>query len=482
MNWLLIYSIAKWCIILAMVLVILRRRFRPVTSLAWLLIILAVTELGIILYAFFGDARLGRKRMKLHRAIIFESRKGEGRIARQKPYITRPKIERELEPIILQAEKIGGLPILGGNQVELIGDTAKLIDRIIADIDAAKNHVHLLYYIFAPDETGLRICDALMRAAKRGVTCRLLIDAAGSWTFRRHAIVLTLREAGVHVRDALPVRFIRARLARLDLRNHRKIIVIDGKIGYTGSHNIVNADYGKGPRGKRLQWIDLTGRYVGPVVHQFQVVFLEDWAFDTGEQLHEHMDQCFPQLEAAGDMAAQTVPTGPSERDALLPNVLLAAINSARRKVVITTPYFVPDEPTLMALLMAANRGVDVSLILPRRSDHWLVTTAAKFYFAPLLESGVKIFQHHGGLLHSKTVSIDDAFALLGSTNMDVRSFYLNFEINVLMYGAQITRELRFAQMSYLNESKEVTLEFWRSRPVWKQYAASAAALLSPLL
>lgn len=481
MNWLLLHQYAEWVIRLAMVPVILRRRFMPTTALAWLAVIFLLPEVGLFFYAIIGDARLGRKRIRMHQKVIYQSRQDK-RMSRQRAHVTRPRIEKELEPIILQAEIIGGMPILGGNHVELMGDTNELFRRIAQDIDNARHHVHLLYYIYVEDESGKLISEAMIRAAQRGVKCRLMIDSVGSISFRRSDIRTRLEAAGVLVCEALPVSFWRARFARIDLRNHRKLAIIDGMIGYTGSHNVVNVDYGRGKGGKRLQWIDLSGRYTGPIVHQLQIVFLEDWAFETDQKFEDEIDNLLPDLEATGQMAAQSVPTGPSENDDWLPNVLLAAINSARQKVVITTPYFVPDEPMLVALLMAASRGVEVELIVPRKSDTWLVSTAGKFYYERLLAAGVRIYQHRAGLLHSKTVTIDDAFAMIGSTNMDIRSFNLNFEFNVLMYGSQITRELRFAQKSYLNESDEIDLTQWRKRPAWKRYAASAASLLSPLL
>ncbi len=481
MSWFLIHQLAEWCIRLVMVAVILRRRFMPTTALSWLAVIFFLPEVGLVMYLLIGDARLGRKRVRLHQAVIGQSRREE-RMGRLKKHITRPTIDLELEPIILQAEIIGGMPILGGSHVDLIGDTEALFRRLAADIDEARHHVHLLYYIYASDEMGDSISEALMRAAGRGVMCRLMVDSVGSMAFRKTEMIDRLRSAGVEVCEALPVSLWRANLARIDLRNHRKVAVIDGRIGYTGSHNVVNVDYGRTSSGKKLQWVDLSGRYTGPIVQQFQIVFLEDWAFESGEPPLGPSDDYLPEIENVGEMAAQSVPTGPSENDQWLPNVLLAAINAARRKVVITTPYFVPDEPTLVALLMAANRGVQVDLIVPRKSDTWLVSAAGKFYYEPLLEAGVRIYQHTTGLLHSKTMTIDDAFALLGSTNMDIRSFQLNFEINVMMYGAQITRELRFAQLSYLNDSEEIHLEHWRQRPLWKRYASSAASLLSPLL
>ena len=505
MNWFLVLQLIEWGIRLLMLVVILRRRLRPTTALAWLMIIFLIPEIGVILYLLFGDARLGRRRTKLHKEIVEASRQ-HNRMNRQTRHILRPRIAQVLEPVILQAEKIGGMSTLGGNDVELLGDTTGLIDRIIEDIDQAKHHVHMMFYIYADDETGRRVSAALMRAAHRGVQVRLLVDGAGSWKFTRCGAIGELREHGVRVEIMLPIRLWRRGLARIDLRNHRKLVVIDGRIAYTGSHNVVNPDYGKGAFGSALAWVDLTGRFTGPIVHQLQIVFLEDWAFEMGEQLDDEemmervrettgadlddpaqreaiVEKYLPQFEATGKVVGQTVPTGPSEEDnELLPNTMLAALYAARERILITTPYFVPDEPTLVALLMAATRGVRVELIVPARSDMPLVDLAARFYFDPLLRAGIRIHEFAGGLLHSKTLTVDDDIALLGSTNMDIRSFYLNFELNVLMYGKTITARLRQAQTSYLDACTEVTLQKWRNRPRFKRFLSSAAALLSPLL
>ncbi len=538
MNWLVVWSLIEWGIRLTMLVVILRRRFMPATALAWLMITFLLPELGLALYMLLGDARLGRKRTKLHRLIVFASRRA-GRLSRLHQHIIRPKVEPELEPVILLAETIGGMPILGGNNVELLGEAEEMIDRLIADIDAAEHHVHLLYYIYACDDLGNKLSTALMRAAKRGVECRLLVDGAGSFAFWRSRMCAEMETAGVKVAEALPVRLLRRSVARIDLRNHRKLAVIDGRIGYTGSHNVTEPFYG---RGKKLRWIDLSARFTGPIVQQLQVVFLEDWVFDTGEAVDGDVydevrsesaqatpagraedsssirpglraggsptkdsppdstisnagtepattrsrleaSKYLPAVAATGSTVAQVVPSGPSESDSTyLPNVLLTAINAARRRVMITTPYFVPDEPTLMALLMAVGRGVEVDLILPKKTDHQLVAAAGRFYFEPLLEAGVRIHLYDGGLLHSKTVTVDDSFALLGSTNMDIRSFYLNFELNVLLYGQAITGELRFAQTSYLKHATTITLDEWRLQPRWRRMVQNLAALLSPLL
>ncbi|MEE9212479.1 MAG: cardiolipin synthase [Phycisphaeraceae bacterium] len=477
MSWLFIYNIAEWITRLVMIAVILRRRFTPATSLAWLTLIFFLPIAGLVIYLLIGGHGLGRRRVRLHRKVITAIRAGR-RTDEPQPHVTRPQLDPALEPVIRQAERIGGMPILGGNHVELLAKTAATIDRLVADIDAAEHHVHMVFYIFADDDAGRRVAAALVRAARRGVTCRLLADAAGSRAlFGRNGLARNLREHGVETHPTLPVKPLRRRFARIDLRNHRKLAVIDGRIAYAGSQNIVNPDYGHRRAGV---WHDMTGRFTGPVVAQLQIVFLEDWLYETDQNLDR--PDILPPLEPVGQMPAQAVATGPSHESETLLRVILAAINAAQRKVIITSPYLIPDEPTMLVLSMAADRGVQVQIVVPRRSDHPLVSAAGRAYYAQLLDAGVSLYLHQKGLLHAKTITVDDAFALLGSSNMDIRSFYLNFELNVLMYGPQITQELRFAQTRYISEADELTADQWNRRPAAVRYLNSAAALLSPLL
>lgn len=477
MPWLLIYDITGWLIGITMVLVVLRQHLRPATALAWLSVVFLVPIPGSLAYLLFGSINLGKRRVRLYHKVLARFQRGT-RLAGHQIHVLRPDIEPAHLPVILQAERISGMPIFGGNEVELLADSDEMIRRLIADIDAARHHVHLLYYIYGDDDVGRRVADAVIRATKRGVECRLLVDAAGSrGFFRRGGLASQLNDAGVKTLPALPVDLLRRRLQRMDLRNHRKLAVIDGRVAYAGSQNIVTADYGHPRAGK---WIDLSARFIGPVVSQLQTVFLEDWLFDTGQLLHT--PDMLPVPKSTGPIPAQTVPTGPGQDSETLLRVLVAATNAARRRIIITTPYLVPDEPTMLALTMAAERGVEVDLVMPARSDHPIVHTAAYAYYEPLLDAGVRIYLHQRGLLHSKTMTVDDSFALLGSSNLDIRSFYLNFELNVLMYGPQITKELRFAQSRYISESVPVDAAVWRRRPVWKRYTEHAAALLSPLL
>ena len=478
MAWylLLLLAVAEWSIRIVMTAVILRRRFSPSTAMAWLVLIFFVPEFGMVVYWLVGVNHLSKQRARSHRIAVTQarSRYDPDRFAR---YVGRPKIEPQQYNMILQAERISGNPIIAGNNVELLSNADELTDRLTADIDSAKHHAHLLYYIFSPDQIGRRIGDALIRAGDRGIACRLLADAAGSRAFFRSGLPKELRDHGVEVVPMLPVSPWRRKLARIDLRNPRKLAVIDGKYAYAGSHNAVNEDYGHKTAGK---WIDLSGRFTGPVVAQFQQLFCEDWTFDTDQTLDG--EDLFPALEQTGEIAAQVVPTGPNNEGESFRRVLIAALAAAQRHIIMTTPYLVPDEPTLIALAMAADRGVKVDLVVPRKSDHPIAAAAGRYYYQTLLEAGINIHTYSGGMLHAKTITVDDAFALLGSANLDIRSFYLNFEINVLLYGEQVTKHLRFAQQRYLNQCQPIVLGEWLERPLIKQYAEGAASLFSPLL
>lgn len=479
MSWVLIWSLIEWSLRLGMIPVVLTRRFNPSTALAWLSVTFFLPVAGVVLYLLIGANHLGRRRARKYRKVII-ARRSDSQLGVRRAHITNPDVGAFYRPVVIQAGRINDMPILGGNAVELLTNYDKAIDRLIEDVDAAKDHVHLLYYIFAPDKTGRRVCDALSRAARRGVRCRLLADATGSRAlFARNGLANELRRERIDVYEVLPVALFGRPLARIDLRNHRKLAVIDCEIAHTGSQNIIDADYGCAGA---PDTIDLVGRFRGPIVAQLQSVFLEDWEFETGSPLVG--GQIMPAMNVAGNVPAQVVATGPSNEveGQALPRVLLAAINAAQQRIVITTPYLVPDEPMLFALTMAADRGVDVTLVVPECSDHSLVTAAGRSNFETLLESRVKIFLHRKGMLHSKTATVDDAVSLLGSSNLDMRSFYLNFELNVLIYGQEITAQLRAEQLRYVADAAAVDLATWRKRPRLSRMIDSAAALVSPLL
>jgi len=478
MSWLLIYIIVGWSLRIVMTPVILGRQFAPGAAVAWLGIIYIHPYVGYVLYMLVGETRLGPNRVERHRELVHRYRG----VTPPSSNDAEANVAEALRPMVRQATNISSLPVVDGNTVELFGDSAELIRRLAADIDAASQRVHLLYYIIGNDSSGGEIVDALIRAAKRGVPCRVLADAIGCREFlHRRGLSTKLRAAGVSVAAALPVAPLQRRLPRMDMRNHRKAAVINGEIAYCGSQNLINADYG-GRRGG--PWVDLTARFTGSVAHELELIFAEDWAFETEEILEVPCPQAMAQSEQPGVARSlmQVVPTGPTSPDEHYRRLLLGAIQCAQHRLTLTTPYFVPDEPTLVGLMMAADRGVDVHLMLPRTGDHFFTAAAGKSHFGTLLNAGVHIHLFNGGLLHGKTVLVDQSLAMVGSANLDVRSFNLNFELTVLMYGGDAIQKLHAWHEQCLKQCDVLDSSVWNARSTLARYADSAIALLSPLL
>lgn len=474
MPWLVLYVVVGWCIRLWMIPVVLRRQFTPGAALAWLSIIFLHPYFGGILYLLIGESRLGRRRGEAHRQLVDERRAREQTLSAGASETT---ISEPYTSLTREIQRIGGMPVAGGNSVDFLDDIDAMTSRLVADIDAASAHVHLCYFILSADATGRRVFDALKRAASRGVRCRVLADAVASRAiFRRHALARSAALPNLTIIPALPVAPIHRGLGRMDFRNHRKLAVIDSRIGYVGSHNLINADYGGNRAGP---WVDLTARYLGPIVRQLATTFADDWAFETGEELPIPPDDAF---ESNGEVLAQAAPTGPGQTDDSYRKVFLAAIHGARQSLTLTSPYFVPDEPSLVALEMAADRGVAVTLILPQRPDHMFTAAAGRAHFQSLLEAGVSICLFQPGLIHAKTTTVDDALAIVGSANLDIRSFMLNFELGVVLYGGDPVARVRAFQARYRSQSRQLSAAEWSRRPVIRQYADRALSLLSPLL
>lgn len=471
----LIYVVSEWLIRLLMLGIVIERH-PPRTAMLWLLVIYFLPWPGLLLYVLIGENRLPHRRLVKRRALQQRLNEIQQRHMPSLPS-ARAVLDHEFLPAIKLAETLGKMPIMFGNRVQLLNDSDDVIDRLIMDIDVARKHVHLLFYIFERDETGMRVCAALERAAARGVQCRLLVDDQGSRGFlRKHAD--SLRQRNVEVYAALPVNILRAAVSRIDLRNHRKIAVIDSTIGYAGSQNIVEPGYGR----KGLQWNDLMVRLTGPVVLELQAVFIGDW-YAESDQLLEQED-IFPRVDNPQGKGApvQVLPSGPLETAESYQRMTVAAIYSARKHVLITTPYFVPDEVFLVALETAALKGVSVEIIVPHRSDQRVVGYAARGYFERLLKSGVVIYLYRKGVLHTKCMSIDDTLAFVGSSNFDIRSFALNFEINLIFYQPAFAAELFKQQLSYKSDSYHITLEDWLKRPWYKRVLQNVTRLLSPIL
>ena len=471
-NWGWIHSASEWAIRLGMLFYVPQRR-SPAAARAWLLLIFFLPWPGVILYTLIGRAFLPEKRMQRQAHATKLIRDLSQRFLASAD-LTRPEPPAPLGQAVSLAQRLGDFGILGNNRFEFIADYQSSIERLVADIDSAERHVHLLYYIFADDSTGRRVADALSRAAARGVKCRLLLDAMGA----RKALgrlAQHLRAAGMEVVPVLSYHFWNRNRGRRDLRNHRKIAIIDGRIGYVGSQNLINADFKRG-----LVYKELVARLRGPVVGQLQAVWLVDRYVETERILPD--DGLFPEPAAAGCAAAQCLPSGPLYRRANVERSLVALIHGARRRVVITTPYFVPDEPLVQALQTAVLRGVDVRLIVSQARDQALVCLAQRSFYEELLEVGVQIFHYQPSFLHAKHVTIDDDVALVGSSNIDIRSFRLNSEISVLIYDRETVAQLHAIHAEYLQDSLPLAYAAWLRRPIWEKLAQNTARMVDSVL
>lgn len=473
------YLLLEWAIRLVLAPIIIRKHSAG-EAMAWLALALFQPIPGAILYAGFGRQLLGRKRVKANQRAAKLVETVERLNALEEHSAPSDAIDPPYRDLFRLATMVGGTRPLQGNAGEVI-DSGHYIDRLIRDIDEAQHHVHLLTYIYRDDATGRKVAEALGRAAKRGVACRVLADGSGSADFFG-TLAPEMREHGIEVRDALPSRFFRRTLARIDVRNHRKLVVIDGTIAHTGSQNICDLDYGYGHYGR---WIDLTARLTGPMVMQLQLLFFEDWVAETGQMpddLPESEAQLFPTPEHTGPIVAQAIPSGPGRREEAFRDVILSSINEANERIVMVTPYLIPDPPTQLALRLRAVAGVQVDVIIPEKTNSFLVNAAAKSVLEDLLDAGANVHLHQKGLLHVKALTIDENITVFGSGNFDRRSFRLNYELNLLAHGKDVTVAMRDRLEQYLEDCRPLHADELADRPWIQKLADDAAKLVSPLL
>ncbi|MCB1020592.1 MAG: cardiolipin synthase [Bryobacterales bacterium] len=468
---------AHWLLVLLFSLRVMRRRAPVGVSLAWLLIIFVAPFVGVLLYVLFGEKRLARRRLaQLARStpaiLEWQRRLGERFGAPPAESARTALIER-------LAEGAQGRPKLRGNNLALLTDADSVFDAMIRDIDSATTSCDAEFYIWDEGGRTADVADALVRAAARGVRCRALADALGSERFLRRPLARKLREAGVTLRSALPAGLRQALYSRTDLRNHRKALVVDGRIAYTGSQNLADPRFFEQNAGAG-QWVDAMVRVTGPAVLPISGVFELDWALETAGALE--LDEGERVEAEAGSAAVQVVPSGPDSRPGTINQLFLSALYSAERKLTITTPYFIPDDALLGALEAAAARGVETTLIVPARNNSRMVRFASSAHYDGLLAAGVRIAHFNAGLLHTKSITVDDAFSIFGSANLDIRSLWLNLEISLFIYDQTFTSELSALQQRYLADSTLIRLEEWRRRPNWVRWAEDVFRLLSPLL
>jgi cardiolipin synthase len=438
------------------------RNRRPQTATAWLLAIYFIPYGGILLFLIFGSRRLPKKRREQQAEINRYIRETTDGIED----VSQANWPEWLEPIVELNRNLGAMPLVGGNDGVLYPDYEESLDAMTAAVYRAARYVHVEFYILSLDATTAPFFDALEDAVQRGLTVRVLIDHIATLRSTHHrAMLKRLKSMGVEWHFMLPVQPFRGKWQRPDLRNHRKILVIDGTVAFTGSQNIIDSSYNKWGNIRRgLHWRDLMVRFDGPIVQGINALFVTDWYSETNELLLREA-QNTPREVPGEPLDAQVVPSGPAyegENNLRLFNSLLYA---ATKQVIITTPYFVPDGSMLYAITTAAQSGTDVQLFVSAVADQFLVFHAQRSYYEELLRAGVKIWLYQAPtVLHAKFFTIDREVAVVGSSNMDMRSFSLDLEISVMVRGGGIIDDLMALQEQYRAVSHQLTLEEWLGR------------------
>jgi cardiolipin synthase len=483
-NWFTILGALSYLIgILALFIIPANRK--PGEATAWLLLIFVAPILGAILFLLLGSPKLSKWRRDQQRAMN-ERIKDLAEQAEQIPElapIVDPPVPPRYEASVNLIAQLTGMPSMAGNTVGLLPNYVEAVERIVQDIDTAQRFVHLEYFMFADDKIGGPVIDALVRARKRGVICRVLIDHLGNIGY--HGPVLKrLHAAGIPVHQMLPAKPFDNQWNRIDLRNHRKILVVDGTVGFTGSQNLVEDTYHKrGNIKKGIHYIELVVRVTGPVVRELNAAFITDWYSETEELLDE---RTAPEMRlrtpVTGDALCQVLPSGPGFEHNNNLMLFVDLFHTARRRITIVNPYVVPEETLLLALTSAAQRGVEVTLIVSEIGDQFLVYHAQDSYYEELLKAGVQIYRYRAPvILHSKSISIDDDIAVIGSSNMDIRSFQLNLEVTLVCYNTQVVSNLRTIEAEYMRCAHPLRLETWQARPLLTKFFDNLARLTSAI-
>lgn len=501
-------------------------------SIAWIAVLYTLPLVGLIAYILLGEPMIGRRyRQRIDQAnLLMHNMAKRERLIFDQGHELIPKNYRGVSRIGTDKTGFG---IFTDHKMQLLTVPQTLFNRLIEDIDNAKRTILIEFYIIYPKGEVIAVLEALQAAARRGVECHILADSVGSFSFFNSTYHRALQQAGVFVHQSLPVGLFKTLFKRSDLRNHRKIIVIDGYIGYTGSFNLVDPRFFKQEK-EVGQWIDVMIRIVSqqpvsiatamtkvivtdisaesidnlnalnqrlnnytrklyisnPTINDInsRVRVLDN---DTYSHTYQHQNLpttigltsiAIPQMPVVDNVTAQLIPSAPQVTGHVIYNTLVTIIHRANYRIQLTTPYFVPDEALSGALTTAARRGVDVTLIIPQKVDSFLVQHASQAYYQELLEAGVKIALFRGGLLHTKTVVIDDDYCLFGTVNIDMRSFYLNMEVSLAIYTPEMVAQIVECQDSYLQNCHYLQLEEWRQRPYYQYLFDNVVRLFSPLL
>ena len=477
--WLLALFLFDLSIRIAAIIIIPRNR-RPTSAMAWLLAIYFIPIVGVLLFLLIGNPRLPRKKRQQQEQINTALRENGENVS---VGTLRPGAPAWFTGLVDLNTNLGAMPLTGDNQATLISEYQVSLDAMAEAIRGARSYVHVEFYILQTDASTDNFFAALEEVAARGVTVRVLLD---HWANRGKPFykqtLKRLRDMGADWQLMLPVQPLKGKYQRPDLRNHRKLLVVDGLVAFMGSQNVTDSTYNLKKNIRRgLHWVDLMVRLEGPVVASINAVFLSDWYAETQEVLYTETD--LDELKAGpGDLDCQIVPSGPGFRFENNLRLFAALMYAAQRKLIIVSPYFVPDEAMLLAITSACHRGVEVQLFVSEEGDQAMVYHAQRSYYEVLLKAGVKIWMYRKPfILHSKSMTVDDEVAVIGSSNMDMRSFGLNMEISMLVRGEEFITEMREVEAEYRSLSRELTRDEWEKQPLRSTVLDNLARLTSAL-
>ncbi|AKC59993.1 cardiolipin synthase [Blochmannia endosymbiont of Polyrhachis (Hedomyrma) turneri] len=480
--WLLIFT--YWLLILNIVLHIFLKHRTVSSSIAWLLTIYISPSIGIVIYLLFGEFHFGKHRsQRIKKIYISIAHWIQSLKSHQNIFSTQNK--KKIHPLFQLCKHRQGIGAITGNHIQLIKNFDETIIALIHDITLAQKSIDIIFYIWQSGGLVEQLTQALIQAAQRGVKCRILLDSAGSTNFFHSPYPDSLKKYGINIIKASDINISQFFIRRVDLRQHKKMILIDNHISYIGSMNMVDPRFFKQNIGIG-QWIDIMVRINGPATLAMKVIFNCDWEIETGEHLLlpqiQHNKTVSPYKTITNYNLIQSIASGPGFPREIIHEVLLTSIYSARKKIIITTPYLIPSDNILYAICAAAQRGVKVHIIVPKNNDSILVNWASKAFFYQLLKAGVHIHQFQQGLLHTKSILIDEKLSLIGTANLDTRSIWLNFEIIVVIDDKNFTHDLSKLQKSYISYSQTINIKTWTQRPYWHRLIERLFYFFSPLL
>jgi cardiolipin synthase A/B len=465
--------------ILAITANMLLENRNPLKTHSYFLLMLLLPGIGIIIYLFFGQQF--RKRKIFSKKKLIHSAFGQEYVDK----FLNPEFKASIpkDPEVVNFDKLTTFlshdlsPLSSNNTVQILKNGEEKFPLLIQALREAKSHIHIEYYIYSDDDIGKQVSEILIEKAQSGVEVRLMVDGVGSFKLKRK-FFRKLRAAGIQVHVFMPVLFPLF-TSKINYRDHRKIVVIDGEKGFTGGLNLDDRYLNNGKH--ELFWRDTHLMLEGEAVKSLQFLFLVNWMF-VCKEIFKATEKYFPKIELRENKYVQINASGPDWELASIMDSFFLGINSAKNNIRIVTPYFIPNDSILQAILMAARSGIDVEIMLPMKSDSWIVQSASMSLLESLLKSNIKVYFYTKGFVHSKVLTVDNYFSSVGTANMDMRSFDLNYEVNTYMYNSELANELNQQFEEDKKECIEIGLEDWQKRTLGKKLLESVARLLAPIL